>query len=183
MTEMDESRTSDLAAVISLNDQVSRWFLEDALPLWDRHGVDRRSGGYFEDLSFHRGSIEGAGAVRRGRVVARQIYVFDVGHRWGWSSSLSSPVEHGCEYLFSHLHAGDGMFHTAIDGRHAQRRARDVQSLRACLLSVCARPDCIRASAIDIRSEPRLCAVCNGCAAISEKARGDSMNLCLRRCH
>jgi mannose-6-phosphate isomerase len=115
MTQMDESRPPHLRAVIAEYDQFSAWLLQRALPLWDEHGVDRRSGGYFETLSkAEPEGIASAGAVRRGRVVARQIYVFDVGRRLGWRSSRSCPVQHGCEYLFSRLYAGDGLFHTAL---------------------------------------------------------------------
>lgn len=78
--------------------------------------MDRSSGGYFEALASHpdRG-IDATGDVRRGRVVARQLYVFDVGHRLGWQSELVNPVEHGCDYLFSHLHLGEGVFASAVD--------------------------------------------------------------------
>jgi mannose/cellobiose epimerase-like protein (N-acyl-D-glucosamine 2-epimerase family) len=105
------------AAVIATQDQLLRWLRDVALPIWDEHGVDRRSGGYFEDLVFveaHR-AYEASGAVRRGRVVARQIFVFDVARRLGWQSSMGSPVAHGGDYLFSRLHCGDGYFHTAVD--------------------------------------------------------------------
>ena len=116
MTEMDESRERDLALVSSIHGLALKWLLDEALPLWDQHGVDRRLGGYFEDLSLDpRGAVAASGNVRRGRVVARQIYVFDVGHQFGWRSSISNPLEHGCNYLFSRLHYGDGRFHTSVD--------------------------------------------------------------------
>jgi mannose-6-phosphate isomerase len=125
MMETDESRAPDLSAVISIQSGLSTWLLDYALPLWDEHGVDRRSGGYFEAISF-RGpqvKLEASGDVRRGRVVARQIYVFDVGQRLGWRSNTSSPVDHGCDYLFSRLHAGDGLFHTSLDASTLEPRS------------------------------------------------------------
>jgi len=109
-----------MGAVISLNDQLLGWLRDRALPLWDWHGVDRIAGGYFETLAVgSAGGMSSTGRVRRGRVVARQIYAFDVGHRIGWESRFANPVEHGRGYLFSHLYGGGGLFHTAV---HADTR-------------------------------------------------------------
>jgi mannose-6-phosphate isomerase len=125
MMETDQSRAPDFSAVISIQSQLSRWLLDHALPLWDEHGVDRRSGGYFETISSPgpQATLQVSGDVRRGRVVARQIYVFDVGQRLGWRSHASSPVAHGCDYLFSRLHRGDGLFHTSVDGSTLEPRS------------------------------------------------------------
>jgi mannose-6-phosphate isomerase len=125
MMETDESRAPALSAVMSIQSGLSNWLLDYALPLWDEHGVDRRSGGYFEAISFGgpQVKLEVSGDVRRGRVVARQIYVFDVGQRLGWRSNTSSPVDHGCDYLFSRLHAGDGLFHTSLDASSLEPRS------------------------------------------------------------
>jgi mannose/cellobiose epimerase-like protein (N-acyl-D-glucosamine 2-epimerase family) len=121
----DESRASGWGAVISIQDELSAWLRDYALPVWDTHGVDRRSGGYFENISFpgSQRAFDASGEVRRGRVVARQIYVFDVGRRLGWTSALANPVDHGCDYLFSRLYAGDGVFHTAADAATHEPRA------------------------------------------------------------
>ena len=129
MTEMDESCVPSAGAVISIQNRLLGWFRDHALPLWDRHGVDRRSGGYFENISSlgPDRNLEVSGDVRRGRVVARQIYVFDVGRQLGWQSDISNPVAHGCEYLFSRLHLGDGLFHTSVDAAtHEPRSAFDL---------------------------------------------------------
>jgi mannose-6-phosphate isomerase len=125
MTEMDESRAPSRCAVISLQDRLSGWLLDDALPLWDQHGVDRRSGGYFESLDAlgPQPGFAVTGDVRRGRVVARQIYAFDAGRRLGWRSKADNPVLHGCDYLFSRLHRGDGLFHSAVDASTLEPRA------------------------------------------------------------
>jgi mannose/cellobiose epimerase-like protein (N-acyl-D-glucosamine 2-epimerase family) len=122
---MDESHVSGSNAVIAVQNDLSAWLRDYALPVWDQHGVDRHSGGYFENISLvgSRRVFEASGDLRRGRVVARQIYVFDVGRRLGWTSTLSSPIEHGCDYLFSRLHAGDGVFHTAADAATHEPRA------------------------------------------------------------
>jgi mannose/cellobiose epimerase-like protein (N-acyl-D-glucosamine 2-epimerase family) len=114
---MNQSRMPSPAAVVATQNQLLGWLRDVALPIWDEHGVDRRSGGYFEDLVFiePRRAYVASGAVRRGRVVARQIFVFDVARRLGWQSPMGSPVAHGGDYLFSRLHGGEGYFHTAVD--------------------------------------------------------------------
>lgn len=110
-----------MGAVISIHDQLLGWLRDRALPLWDVHGVDRVAGGYFETLSGAAGDLFlTTGGERRGRVVARQIYAFDVGHRIGWRSVLADPVGHGAEYLLAHLHGGDGIFHTAVNAETRQ---------------------------------------------------------------
>jgi mannose/cellobiose epimerase-like protein (N-acyl-D-glucosamine 2-epimerase family) len=120
MTDRVDPRAPGMGAVISIHDQLLGWLRERALPLWDTHGVDRVNGGYFESLSLDAETAPLiTEPVRRGRVVARQIYAFDVGQRLGWCSARANPVEHGCSYLFAHLHGGDGVFHTAV---HAESR-------------------------------------------------------------
>ena len=110
-----------MGAVLSIHDQLLGWLRDCALPLWDVHGVDRAAGGYFETLA---GTSDGrfltTGRVRRGRVVARQIYAFDAGHRVGWRSGLANPVSHGTDYLLNRLHVGDGIFHTAVNADTSQ---------------------------------------------------------------
>jgi mannose-6-phosphate isomerase len=125
MTEMDESRLPSRAAVISIQHQLVRWLRELALPLWDQHGVDWLTGGYFENITLvgPQQTLEVSGDTRRGRVVARQIYVFDVGQRLGWRPAAACPVDHGCDYLFSRLHLGDGFLHTAVDAATQQPHA------------------------------------------------------------
>jgi len=122
MLETDVASVPSWDAVITIQGQLLAWLCDRALPLWDLHGVDRVSGGYFEDISVvgPQGLLDPSGSVRRGRVVARQIYVFDVGQKLGWRPTSSSPVDHGCEFLFSRLHRGDGLLLTSIDaGTHA----------------------------------------------------------------
>jgi mannose-6-phosphate isomerase len=101
-----------------------RWLIEDALPLWAEHGVDWEAGGYFETLTFDAATrlFEAAGEVRRGRVVARQIFVFDAAQRLGWRPAAQDPVTHGCTYLFTRMHDDDGLFHTAVEGKTGRPR-------------------------------------------------------------
>jgi mannose/cellobiose epimerase-like protein (N-acyl-D-glucosamine 2-epimerase family) len=119
---MDMRQSPGLCSIASLCAELVDWLRRDALPLWDRYGVDRDSGGYFESLSFESKTqeFEVSGKIRRGRVVARQIFVFDVGRRLGWQSTRSDPVRHGCEYLFSRMHRHDGLFHTSLNSETGQ---------------------------------------------------------------
>jgi mannose-6-phosphate isomerase len=105
------------AELEQLHGQLLQWFRTHSLPLWEMHGVDRSLGGYFESLAFdpERQAFEPQGRIRRGRVVARQMFVFHTGRALGWECSGPDPVMHGCEYLFSHMKREDGLFHTALD--------------------------------------------------------------------
>lgn len=125
MTEIEPVHVPALDAVAATQRELMGWFLDAALPLWDEHGVDRVRGGYFETLASidSAGTLRGAGEVRRGRVVARQLYVFDVGQRLGWRSKRTNPVKHGCDYLFAHLHRGDGLWNSAVDAVTREPRA------------------------------------------------------------
>jgi len=107
----------EIDSLTALHDGLLRWLLREALPLWERHGVDWTSGGYFETLAFDpdAGRFAAAGDTRRGRVVARQIFVFESGRRLGWQPLAANPVIHGCDYLFSRLHHGEGLFHSAVE--------------------------------------------------------------------
>ena len=72
MTEMEELRVTIIAAAISIQNHLLRWRRDHALPLRDRYGVDRRSGGVFENVSccMRELKFEVSADVRRGRVVA-----------------------------------------------------------------------------------------------------------------
>src|SRR5258708_9419710 len=97
MTETDEAFVPSRDAVITIQNQLVEWLRNHALPLWDRHGVDRASGGYFENISVggSEREPETSGNVRRGRVGARQLYAFDAGRRLGWRSASADTVGRG----------------------------------------------------------------------------------------
>jgi mannose/cellobiose epimerase-like protein (N-acyl-D-glucosamine 2-epimerase family) len=159
MMDMDDSRVPGLGAVISIQNQLLRWLCDHALPFWDRHGVDRHCGGYFESIALTgpQRRLEVTGDVRRGRVVARQIYVFDAGHRLGWRSTMASPVDHGCEYLFLRLHLGDGVFHTAVDADSNRPTAPFSLYEQAFYLFVLARLNATRSDRYPIAATAALC--------------------------
>jgi mannose/cellobiose epimerase-like protein (N-acyl-D-glucosamine 2-epimerase family) len=103
--------------LLQLRDRLLRWLREEALPVWENHGIDRTLGGYFETViaGAESGAYEARGPIRRGRVLARQMFVFDAGRRLGWQATQPDPARHGCEFLFSRMLRSDGHFHIAID--------------------------------------------------------------------
>lgn len=89
-----------------------RWVLDDALPFWARNGVDRRHGGFFEQLHPDGSPIE---EPRRARLVARQIYCFATGHELGWDGPAAELVGHGLDFLTRRLLTDDGTILGAVD--------------------------------------------------------------------
>ena len=110
-------RPENIVELEQLNQELLLWLKRDALPLWETHGVDRVLGGYYESIAFDttRQAFESHGEIRRGRVVARQMFVFNAGRILGWDAKHADPLHHGCKFLFSHMLSDDGLFHTAVD--------------------------------------------------------------------
>ncbi|WP_137869507.1 AGE family epimerase/isomerase [Sphingopyxis sp. 2PD] len=90
---------------VDARDRATAWLFDDALPLWDRVGTDRRDGGYFETIS-HDGRA--SDADRRTRVVGRQIFTFATAGSLGWSGPAAELVEHGVSYLLGNCLNADG---------------------------------------------------------------------------
>ena len=72
------------------------WFLDQAVPLWSRYGVDHQHGGFFERL--HSNFIPTT-EPRRARLVARQIYWFCVAEAFGWQGPADELIHHGFQFL------------------------------------------------------------------------------------
>ena len=81
------------------------WFVEQALPVWARYGIDREYGGFFERL--HSNFVP-TSEPRRARVVARQIYWFAAGEVLGWDGPVENLIDHGLQFLRNHLVSSDG---------------------------------------------------------------------------
>jgi mannose/cellobiose epimerase-like protein (N-acyl-D-glucosamine 2-epimerase family) len=101
-----------------LQEALSNWLCAEALPLWAQAGVDDQQGGFFEKLSAHGQALE---EPRRTRVVARQVYVFAVARKLGWSDTSPDLVAHGLTFLQGKLRQPDGLYASAVhpDGRMA----------------------------------------------------------------
>lgn len=84
-----------------------KWLSQDALPLWSTRGIDP-SGGFVERIEVN-GELDMA--VRRARLVARQIYAFRAASEIGWSGPADALIEHGARALLAHHVSSD---HVAI---------------------------------------------------------------------
>ena len=63
--------------------EVRTWLFDQALPFWAEAGVDRRHGGFVEELD--KGGGVSDTAFKRVRVVCRQTYVFSHAAALGWA--------------------------------------------------------------------------------------------------
>ena len=97
------------------------WFLDQALPLWSRYGVDRQAGGFFEKLHIN---LLPTDEPRRARLVARQIYLFAAGGELGWQGPVDELINHGFHFLIRHLISTEGVVHAscAADGGQLDTR-------------------------------------------------------------
>jgi mannose/cellobiose epimerase-like protein (N-acyl-D-glucosamine 2-epimerase family) len=91
---------------------LQQWFLQEALPTWFAKGVDWRGGGFFERLNDQAEPLD---EPRRTRVVARQIYVFGVAHRLGWTGRAQEAMAHGLNFLLGKQRQSDGLFASSVD--------------------------------------------------------------------
>ena len=83
-----------------------------ALPLWSTVGLDRERGGSVEVLDL--AGQEGASAIKRTRVQARQVYVFSHGHLLGWAGPGLESAEHCWRFLADHARRSDGAWVRAM---------------------------------------------------------------------
>ncbi len=84
------------------------WMFETALPFWGERGVDRKNGGFHEQLTVD-GDVADIG-YKRTRLTARQIYVFAHAAKLGWEPGLDL-ARHGVEFLTQRCwKAGEGGF-------------------------------------------------------------------------
>jgi mannose/cellobiose epimerase-like protein (N-acyl-D-glucosamine 2-epimerase family) len=86
-------------------DEVRTWVFQSALPFWAEHGVDRRHGGFLEEVSFEGRPT--ACEFKRVRVICRQVYVFSHAALLGWPQGAALSAR-GCDYLFEHANLGGG---------------------------------------------------------------------------
>jgi N-acylglucosamine 2-epimerase/mannose-6-phosphate isomerase len=86
-------------------DAVRSWMFEDALPFWAANGA----GGpvAFHEICRLDGSPE-PDAVRRVRVIARQVYVFSHAAMLGWNGPGLERAKAGVEALLSRVWLGEG---------------------------------------------------------------------------
>lgn len=83
--------------------EVRRWLFDAALPLWGDAGVDRRRGGYFEELDL--AGRPTAVPFKRTRAMCRQVYVFSHASLLGWAPGAALAAM-GYAYLVEHAWLG-----------------------------------------------------------------------------
>jgi len=87
------------------------WFASQAMPLWSTKGTDWVQGGFAEKLDTAGQPVD---EPRRTRVVARQVYVFSVARKLGWTGDAPRWVDHGLDFLLTRQQQPDGTFASSV---------------------------------------------------------------------
>lgn len=87
------------------------WFRQEAMPLWSTAGTDWAQGGFAEKLDAQGQPVD---EPRRTRVVARQLYVFSVARKLGWTQDAQRWIDHGLDFLLHRLQQADGTFASSV---------------------------------------------------------------------
>ncbi len=117
-------------------DKFIAWFVNEALPLWSKAGVDSR-GGFYESLSFDGAPMPGR---RRVRVQCRQIHTFTEAGSRGWLAAGEAIAARGFDRLLATAVPNDGArgcVHTLHDDGAVDQHLRDLYD-QAFLLLACA---------------------------------------------
>jgi mannose/cellobiose epimerase-like protein (N-acyl-D-glucosamine 2-epimerase family) len=99
-----------MTQLTALHSKLLGWLVNDAYPLWARHGIDS-GGGFFETLSQ---SGIGLPDARRARVHPRQVYAFAMAPAFGWRGDATGIVRRGIDYFTAHYRRHDGLFRTLV---------------------------------------------------------------------
>jgi mannose/cellobiose epimerase-like protein (N-acyl-D-glucosamine 2-epimerase family) len=100
--------------------------VDQLLPLWARHGLDRGHGGYWSRLGPAR--VPTADGSKRLLVHARQVYAFSRGSELGASEWARSAAAHGLEFLIRHFwdRRHGGWFTTTTETGEPLDRRKDL---------------------------------------------------------
>lgn len=106
----------------ALHEQLSRWLVDSAYPLWSTQGRDLVRGGFHERLGV---AGQPLAEPRRARVQPRQIYSFAQAPALGWRGDAAGVVEQGLSFFLTHYRRPDGLFRTLVapDGTALDERA------------------------------------------------------------
>jgi mannose/cellobiose epimerase-like protein (N-acyl-D-glucosamine 2-epimerase family) len=91
--------------------QLTRWFIEQAMPFWGTQGTDWAHGGFFERFSLGGQPLD---EPRRTRVVARQVYVATQAKALGWTGPFDALLAHGLSFLLGKLRQSDHTFAASV---------------------------------------------------------------------
>ena len=91
--------------------RLKNWLFQDALPIWERNGIDYESGGFFERLK-----LDGLGIneTQRARVPCRQLYCFIEAGRLGWEP-WKPIVLNGYQYFCENFVDSNGAIISEFD--------------------------------------------------------------------
>ncbi len=78
-----------------------RQLVEEILPFWEEHSVDRRHGGFLVHLD-RRGRIYDA-SRKFAAMQGRMVYAFSIGHRLQPGAGYLDRAEQGVQFLFDHF--------------------------------------------------------------------------------
>ena len=91
--------------------ELKRWFLRDACPVWWELGSDRVHGGFHERLTPEG---EPTHEPRRARLHPRQICAFRVADELGWNGPVEDAIRHALNYFLFHYQRPDGFYRAAV---------------------------------------------------------------------
>lgn len=97
--------------LIEVRDQLTRWLLGDACPLWSSQGIDD-NGGFVECLSAYGWAVP---VERRARVAPRQMFSFAVAAQLGWPGPATEVIQSGYREFRRLFLRTDGLYRTRID--------------------------------------------------------------------
>jgi mannose/cellobiose epimerase-like protein (N-acyl-D-glucosamine 2-epimerase family) len=102
--------------------RLMEWLVAAAYPLWSRHGIDPRHGGFAEALD---GNGHAVALPCRARVHPRQVYAFSQAHAFGWRGDAKGIVSRGMDFFETHYRRADGLYRTmaSADGAALDERA------------------------------------------------------------
>jgi mannose/cellobiose epimerase-like protein (N-acyl-D-glucosamine 2-epimerase family) len=78
-----------------------RQLVEEILPFWEEHAVDRRHGGFLVHLD-RRGRVYDA-SRKFAAMQGRMVYAFSIGHRLQPGAGYLDRAEQGVQFLFDHF--------------------------------------------------------------------------------
>ena len=87
-------------------EQLRRWLLDQALPLWGGTGFNSARGAFVERLTFEGAPL--LSAPRRAMVQGRQIYVFSHAAMLGWWPEGKTIALEAAHRLIDRYHGADG---------------------------------------------------------------------------
>jgi mannose/cellobiose epimerase-like protein (N-acyl-D-glucosamine 2-epimerase family) len=99
---------------LQLIEKSKKWLTHDVYPLWTKNGIDQKTGGFVESLTF---AGEPMDVPRRAMVQSRQIYSMLTGSNLGCLQKefANTAVERGANYMIEKFSAASGAFIYSIN--------------------------------------------------------------------